>query len=205
MKLLKNPVLYAGILVMVIIVAFTNKEVQVTLPPSGVGDVVYSILDTDLFSKTHSGKWVLLDGKPLDKNTKLYKLLDTHQAINTLQAANGFKLLPDARGVFIRGMDIKRPPATGDPDGERIVGRPQSDIVGPHSHGWTGEAGYLGGYGYPAMEYRRWTEEDLAKDPKTNNQNRYVASAQKDYSVYGVGTESRPRNIALYTYIKVSD
>jgi hypothetical protein len=203
MKILKNPFLYSGILTMIIIVAFTNKEPQVT-QPSGIGDVVYSILDRDLFAKTHKGKWVLLDGKPLDKNTKLYKMLNTHNVINVLQVVDGYNVLPDARGVFIRGMNNKRISSTGDPDGERIVGRYQFDIVGPHSHGWTGEAGYMGGYGYPDNAERRFTEEALRKDPKLEK-DRYVAAAQKDYSVSGVGAETRPKNIALYTYIKVSD
>ncbi|QEC75861.1 hypothetical protein [Mucilaginibacter ginsenosidivorax] len=203
MKILKNPLLYLGILLIVTIVAFTNKETQAT-QPWGVGDVVYSILDSDLFAKTHTGKWVLLDGKPLDKNTQLYKLLDTHNVINVLQVVDGYTILPDARGVFIRGINNKRPSLTGDPDGERIVGRYQNDIVGPHSHGWTGEAGYMGGYGYPDNAERRWTEEGLKKDPKFEK-DRYVASAQKDYSISGVGGETRPKNIALYTYIKVSE
>lgn len=199
MKLLKSPFLYLAALLIVSIYSFTNKT-SVAPPPQhpNVGDVVYSILVPKLFKANHTGKWELLDGRPLDQGTSLYQQLESNAVLNILKVnVKNDRLLPDARGVFIRSVNEKRDPATGDPDGDKEVGRYQADQVGPHSHGWTGASGN----GYPDNETRRWSPEQM-KDPRWV---KYVLDSKNNYSESGMGAESRPRNISLYAYIKVGD
>ncbi|TFF33438.1 hypothetical protein [Mucilaginibacter psychrotolerans] len=167
--------------------AFTQRNES---PASGLGDVKYSILPPDQFQKLNGDGWILADGRAI-KGSKLHLFAGIINA-------------PDARGMFLRGLNYGRNDDKIKPDG-RQAGQYQPDTVGPHSHGWTGEAGYLGGYGYPDNAERRWTADGLKAHPKEHNEkNRYVAAAQKDYAVFGVGTETRPKNIAMYIYIKIN-
>jgi len=97
----------------------------------------------------------------------------------------GVCTLPDARGVFIRGMNVNRSRDTGDPSGNRPVGNFQNDEFKSHSHSYVNAGVWA----------RSWKGDDSG--PKTAHKQ------QGDTSKRG-GVETRPRNIALYTYIKIN-
>jgi hypothetical protein len=157
-----------------------------------VGDVVYSLLDPPNFFRLHGGvdaygetKWRGLYGSTLSANTDLRKYFST-------QLIGGTNL-PDARGVFLRGMNEDRSTSTGDANGNRNIGVSQSDMVGSHSHTSTMRtypASFTNGGLVPAIE---------AQSP-IPSQGRNPITIGPDG-----GPETRPRNIALYIYIKVSE
>lgn len=103
----------------------------------------------------------------------------------TLCRETGYCTLSDARGVFIRGMNSDRERDTGDPEGNRPVGEYQSDMLQKHDHGYS-----TGG-----IWNRSWRGDDSG--PKT-------AYAKSSVTTATGGSETRPRNIALYVYIKIN-
>lgn len=98
------------------------------------------------------------------------------------QLING-RNLPEGRGVFIRTMN-SQDKAGADPDKNRTVGSFQDDELKSHSHVMTHGAGAGGKGGAIALTMQR--EWAYGTDPVG-------------------GVETRPKNIALYVYIKIND
>lgn len=203
MKNYKAPLLNLLLFAIVLCFAFStakNKTISSEQSGSAIGDVVYSILSPDLFAKQHSGKWVLLDGKPLDSETQLFQLLESNNITGILQTKGGVKnLLPDASGVFIRGMNNNRDAATGDADGNRQVGSQQMDAFQGHKH-----------FAEASVAMRKNNDADWDRERPTTNAPEAVESEGKykfndAYGVPRLSSETRPRNITLYTFIKVSN
>jgi hypothetical protein len=135
-----------------------------------IGDVKYSVLNEVKFKELNGEGWTLMNGDKIP-NSKLCKF-------------SGICTLPDARGTFIRGMNENRSSNSGDSDGNRPVGKFQSDSFKSHSHPYV-NAGVWN---------RSWKGDDSG--PKTAH--------QKAGSTSLVGSkETRPRNITLFTYIKI--
>jgi hypothetical protein len=183
MKNLLIPImLFAGI-----VTALSFKQENNDRSSGALGDVKYSILSPDKFKKVNGDGWILADGRKIT-GSKLQKFA----AINNA---------PDARGMFLRGMNYDRQDDLIDPFFKehhrvRVAGEYQGDIVGPHNHGWTGRDGN----GYPYRSEQRWTNP--ADDP--THENHYPVVSKNNYSTAGVGTETRPKNIALYVYVKIN-
>ncbi|GAA3957505.1 hypothetical protein [Mucilaginibacter dorajii] len=177
--------LFPAVAVIVITTAlsFNQKE----SPATSLGDVKYSILPPDQFKQMNGSGWVLLDGRKVNGSQ-----LQKHFSMNNI---------PDARGMFLRGLNYDRQDDLIDPFFKehhrvRVAGEYQGDIVGPHNHGWTGRDGN----GYPNKSEQRWMNP--TDDP--THENHYPVVSKNNYSTAGVGTETRPKNIALYVYIKIN-
>ncbi len=180
-------------------IAFYNfgvsKAQEQTKPCEGkVGDVKYSVLDNTKFKKLNGEEWVEMDGRTLEEKD----YLANEEPL--------MKKLPDARGVFIRGMDLGREAKTGDGDvdGNRGIGLPQSDTFQGHWHtlmGWFNDTPPGGGTSAIVLSRKREVDWDKlilpnnqARSPRTDNEN----------GTPRISKETRPRNIALYTYIKIN-
>lgn len=146
-----------------------------------IGDVKYSVLPPDKFIEENGTGWVLMDDKiPLSGSI--------------LKQKHGVTELPDSRGLFIRSLNLSRTGDHSDPfktespnKEERKMGEYQEDAVQEHFH-----------------SQQKWTSR--GDDFRVNN-------------AYGVGTiptggvegarksnyETRPKNIALYTYVKINN
>jgi hypothetical protein len=145
-----------------------------------VGTVVYSVLDYTEFTEDAPGMWV-----PLAGNTQEGELRGTELCV-----AKGFCSLPDARGLFIRVHNQGRDDGRGDPDGERPVGGFQEDMLKSHNHA-------NGGFAFLLQKDGSNTHKDLDSSPGEPN-----LHTVREIRADG-GEETRPRNIALYAYIKV--
>lgn len=156
----------------------------------GVGDVVHSVLPPGLFEEVHEGQWALLAGDRLDAGSGLHRFLEEKGRLDLLQASDtAAATLPDARGVFVRGMNLGRDAATGDPTGDRRVGAYQADLAGPHTH---------------PFSYRRGQPE-ASRGGGSNH--RVTDNLVDDSGQTGnnAGAETRPRNITLYVYVKIGN
>jgi hypothetical protein len=138
-----------------------------------VGTVIASYLAPPRMTERYGAQWALADGSEVSTKTAFYEITGKTQ-------------LPDLRGMFIRGLNADRRDGKQDPEGDRRgVGEYQGDELKVHYHDNLA-AGIWG---------RSFKGEDGS--PKT-------AHEKKDGKT-GVtgGTETRPRNIALYYYIRV--
>ena len=156
----------------------------------GLGDVVYSILPPDLFLAAHAGEWALVDGRTLGGDSGLYTFLAEQGRLDLLGPETR---LPDARGVFIRGMNVNRNVGNGDPGGDRPVGSYQRDAMVSHQHT------------YNFFEHSSGIGRDN-KGAYTWNGNNQNANGDRVHQTNWTGeAETRPRNTALYTYIKIGN
>ena len=173
----KNFILFVSLLLSLLVTAQSDTSL---CDYSGcIGDVKYSILKLDSFRKINGSGWILLNGNLDAQTDSLFK-------ISVLNKVFQIPSLPDARGVFIRGMNIGRDTATGDSGGNRKVGDSQKDQYLRHQHSF--KVGDGGGDGPGVQVVNNNIQEE--KPHLTINS--------------GGGAETRPRNIALYIYIKIN-
>lgn len=172
---MKNLSWIAVILVVGSAVFGTSAEAQ------SLGDIRYSVLDSIQFQRLHGAGWIMMDGRPIQKS-------DLCTELEICQ-------VPDARGVFIRGMNMGRAAATGDPEGDRAVGGFQADVLGRHQHTLPSpldQAGHtVNGNGTRARI-------DVDDGPP------YSGIVWNTTTNFAGATETRPRNVALYMYIKIN-
>lgn len=162
-----------------------------------VGDVVQSTLNPTQFNQVHGAGWVLMDGRAIDPQHDLRRLFN-------------WTNVPDARGVFIRGMNAGRDKASGDTGADaqnnRGIASYQSDTFSEHYHHLSnGDVGTLRGSDIYASAIGQWTVT-----PMVNANFEYVQHGTRNpptlFRSSTVGAaENRPRNIALYFYIKVHE
>lgn len=139
-----------------------------------IGDIKYSLLEQDKFREVHGSDWELLMGQDIAVDSKL--------ALFT-----GIAKLPDARGVFLRGMNLGRSTNTGDSDPNRPLGSYQKDDLKSHDHGIMTDRESVAKY----SDYKR-TVFEVARDETIRTQKTG-------------GPETRPRNITVYIYVKVNE
>lgn len=174
------------------------QETEVSPSFYGVGDVVYSVLPPELFAEAHAGQWVLANGGTLSDSTDLYRFLQDRSRLDLLENAEGAVTVPDARGVFVRGMNLGRDAASGDPEGDRAVGTFQGDMIGSHTHRY-------------AISHDRVGDPDGSDDTSGGTgpgDSYWRGNKNPDFNANTAptgGAETRPRNVTLYTYIKIGN
>ncbi len=164
-------------------------EERLSLP---IGTIITSLLEPSKFAKQAGdpatfdqefSKWVPADGLNVITLSKYGKAFSRQTT-------------PDLRGAFLRGLnqfDPSKPPRSdefADPDGDREPGSPQKDEFGSHDHAGTYRVFYPKGGGASA-------------DHK--NLMAYGGVADYDFTLAANGgAESRPKNVAVYYYIRVN-
>ncbi|HLP77015.1 MAG TPA: hypothetical protein VK327_08860 [Candidatus Paceibacterota bacterium] len=149
-----------------------------------IGTIVASMLPPQQFAQIvgdpfppnqERSKWVLADGNGIAAS--LYGKVSREQNA------------PDLRGMFLRGMNEGR--TNGDPESGRKAGGYQSDAFENHGHTTT------------ATE-KRWS--DAPAPGYTSDSRAKNAPAGQVTDVIGGKTniETRPKNVAVYYYIKIN-
>jgi len=156
-----------------------------------VGIIKQSLLKPNQFNKTQKGTWVLLNGQIVSKDSELYKLLEENFDLNILTKKDGKYFLPNASGAFIRSSNING--EGGDPDKDRIVGSVQKDALKKHKHPLQNTI-YKHGRSFKG-------ESDKDHTLKHCCGTVWVSETK----VVGDDIESRPLNVSMYTYIKISN
>lgn len=138
-----------------------------------VGCIIASYLCQEDMKKEYGDEWELADGKPVTTDTEFYRI-------------TGEKKKPDLRGMFLRGLNCGRDDEWKDPEGDgRGVGVPQTDILKVHNH--------LIGSLWDGSSTQFW-KLDGSKGPSQGN---------NFMTQHTGGVETRPKNTAVYWYIKV--
>ena len=174
-------------------------SVKTTTDSTGsLGEVRYSVLDPTQFKQQNGNGWILMDGRDIP---------------GTDLAALGFSKLPDVRGMFIRGMDMN---IMNDPDGNRIVGSFQSDGFKSHSHQSsftvTGDATNRFFCAVPNAQKEisgvqvgnAFSNDGTAGIARVSFAELIKINSTLTINNEGTTNETRPKNIALYVYIKIN-
>lgn len=181
--------------------AFSVNVAQKVVCSGAVGDVKYSVLNPTEFAIRNGDCWVPMDGSPLAVG-------------DSLRVIKGWSNLPDAGGLFLRAQEFSGSP-NNDPDrtSASTIAMIQQDDFKSHNH-TTQSAGdhthtvSLGvdpddsGGGGAADE---WTlDNDPIKDITTGNGSVSTNGAHTHTITNTGGTETRPKNLNLWVYIRIN-
>ncbi|MCR9253698.1 MAG: hypothetical protein NXI20_25000 [bacterium] len=97
----------------------------------GLGDVKYSVLEPKQFREINGSGWVLMDGGIDLKNTFNQSWEDTR-----LASYSTLNKIPDARGMFLKGLNHQRTDSLADFDGQRKLLSIQQDPIQTHNHNY---------------------------------------------------------------------
>jgi hypothetical protein len=166
------------------ILAFTKSENKSV---GAIGDVKYSILPPDKFKEENGNGWVLMDNNiPLQGSN--------------LNTKHGLTSIPDARGLFIRGLNLRRNDSYSDlfsmENGrERMAGEYQLDGIKKHKHNFSDAYFAEINCGNQGLIGSKSSDSDNGRCESNDVTDDGIALIE----------ETRPKNIALYTYIKIND
>jgi hypothetical protein len=156
-----------------------------------VGTIIASMLEPADFAREVGDvertkkQWEIADGREIDTASDYCQLTKKTK-------------IPDLRGMFLRGMNVEG--AGADPDKNREVGTSQEDAFQKHDHEIKPDWPLTG---YEKKAYERgdanepgYTKHADGKDaPKVETLRTTVA---------GTEDETRPKNVAVYFYIKIN-
>ncbi len=144
-----------------------------------IGSIIASALTPELMNATGGGDWILADGRPISKDIPYAQI-------------TGKKKVPDLRGLFLRGINAGRQGEFSDPSGERLVGSEQADEMRSHTHkiGTSGADSFTMAPGGVTQRLAHFLNDQ------------YGGGGPKISGSCG-GVEVRPRNAAVYYYIKI--
>jgi hypothetical protein len=161
-----------------------------------VGIIKQSLLKPNQFNKTQKGSWVLLDGSLIEKDTKLFNLLEENFDLNILTLKDNKYYLPNASGAFLRSSNVN---GQGfDPESDRKIGSLQNDAFQGHKH-------------FSGTRFATYHGKQSSNTPKQRHnvtESVYDNSAGIHDAGNGkprIANETRPINISVYTYIKISN
>ena len=173
-----------------------KKADFVNLP---IGTIIASMLEPSSFAKTVGdpdpsdfdpkiSKWVLANGRKVPTDSKYYMFTPESR-------------IPDLRGMFLRGINCGRNDGREDPNDRREPGSYQKDALQEHGHETTAT-----GYQYDVPDeasHYKWGNADLG----------YTGTGLADIVPADVTSvkdpdkddeETRPKNVAVYFYIKIN-
>lgn len=163
-----------------------------------IGTIIPSVLPPDIFEKNYGTDWKIADGSRIETSTGYSKI-------------TGSTVLPDLRGVFLRGANLNRIDGRGDPEGDaRTVGSYQGFATSlPNSKKFTGKTDESGEHNHlfdQAIPYNAGAGDHQRAKPgggagTTGNSGKHLHT----FEVTGGGDiETRPVNVSVYFYVKVN-
>lgn len=154
-----------------------------------VGDVKYSVLPPKQFKEFNDEGWVLLNGDNFSESDL------AAPGINPFNS----DILPDASGLFIRCLDLKNKidPYKIETQNIRSVGSFQQDAILDHQHEISIKFDDKEKNSFVKME------SGGAKDGNTFTRMTKITGLVEDKNKLS-NYETRPKNIALYVYIKIN-
>ncbi|WP_339715797.1 hypothetical protein [Cyclobacterium amurskyense] len=162
-----------------------------------IGIIKQSLLKPNQFNKTQKGTWVLLNGQEINKKSELYKLLGENFDLNILTKNGDKYFLPNASGAFIRSSNVNG--EGHDPDKTRKVGSFQLHAFKKHNHPLE-------------KNIYRWNRSfsghSTGPHVLTNGSDGGTSNSKWVFETKHSGgsvLETRPSNISMYTYIKISN
>jgi hypothetical protein len=156
-----------------------------------IGAIIASMVPWEAASAAFRAHYLPADGREVDKSSQYYALINRQRPSgqSDLSQVN----VPDLRGMFLRGLNVMDPqssvqldPGRAD-ENNRVVGGYEADEVGPHQHNLSKLGNYPNGNGGDGSHIGEG------------------GTLRKDYPIDSNATkETRPKNIAVYYYIRVN-
>ncbi|MGU9982479.1 hypothetical protein ACJ4V0_20790 [Phreatobacter sp. HK31-P] len=156
-----------------------------------IGTIVQSFLPLEIFLKLQEGnsRWVVADGSKMPDG-RLRELVKREADYFAEFHHDGSIIVPDLRGVFLRGHNQGRADQ-GDPDGEkRKIGSFQSDDLGRHDH-WVSKT-YPNLPNAPDKDAGRRTLGTVGWDGYEDARTKFAG-----------GDETRPKNVAVNFFVRI--
>ena len=135
-----------------------------------VGTIIHSMLTVAQFISEYGDNWVLADGRGVS-NTKYATI-------------TGSSLIPDLRGMFLRGKNNSRSDSRQNPDGELSLGDFTDHKFGSHSH--TVGSGTVNGSG---TFIQRINDSNVSSSTNTSTAG---------------GNETAPRSVTVNIFIRIN-
>lgn len=191
--------------------AFAVNKATYVQCSGGLGDVKYSILNPTQFATVNGDCWVPMDGRIIT-GSKLATLL-------------GITTIANAGGLFLRGQDFSN--SNNDPDrtSASTIATLQDQAFLSHNHSATADGSHAHSINDPGHTHA-WThgqEGDDSGNGKSNNEFTLapgtvagaIGSSTTDISINSAGShshtignnggsETRPKNLNLWTYIRIN-
>ena len=175
-----------------------------------LGTIIPSVLNYDQFCDQMGEKPSINNAKssyvPCDGRSIIGSKLEsvTKPGPKQPDRRNHIENAPDLRGKFMRGLNHFYSPGepefdhekNGDPDGmNRPVGSYQPDAMIEHQHSYD--------------RYEAWNIRDMSNDKDQRlcagqSENKAAQTSDAVIKDQQAGKETRPRNIAVYYYIKIN-
>lgn len=157
-----------------------------------IGTIVPSMLEPSKFAEAagdpNRTTWVLADGQPIAAASRYGQLSNK-------------KKTPDLRGMFLRGMNEK---GGLDPNDHREPGDYQPDALQKHGHNTTVTDRPTG---YQKGAYPRYDKNGIGYTRDPDGKNAPILSVSvsvSDVTGANAADETRPKNVAVYFYIKIN-
>jgi hypothetical protein len=162
-----------------------------------IGDSKSAFMTEEEFRDENGPGWILSDGRDV--------------AGSRFASLRGVSVVPDARGMVLRGKNNGRSTAIGDVDGERPIGAQQVDTMQRHRHS-INDPGHSHGYERfelaPGAAINNGGNQfaNVARTTGGSGSNISVTdpSLSPTYGTPRAGEETRMRNIAVNHFIKVN-
>jgi hypothetical protein len=176
---------------------FAQKSQEVVCS-GAVGDVKYSILNPTQFAAVNGSCWVAMDGRSI--------------AGSKLATITGLSTVTNAGGLFLRGQEFSGQTANNDPerDSNSAIATIQDQSFLSHGHSGTTDTrggDYLGTFLYNSLySYNGPFEEGKGNpDYGYNSTAAYAPTHAHNLNINANGgNETRPKNLNLWTYIRIN-
>ncbi len=154
-----------------------------------LGEVIYSVLPELIFQKLYGKGWVLMDGREI-MGSALHKL--------TKEEGQAMTHIPNGIDMFIRGKTKDRPVGHFQHDTTRMPDNKfTTKLGGEHNHHLLNyKSAFILGH-----QYKNGCEISSAHNYHNVETNVHEGHT---HIILGGDPETRPKNIALYIYIKIN-
>ena len=177
----KQIILTATLLLLSIGVSFSQSDsTEIDICTGAVGDVKYSIFEEQKFREFNGDCWVLMDGRPIGAETTLAEM--------------GIPTIPDARGVFIRSLDTQR---------DSVKRRDLNRNFGTKAGHYQVDATRLPNNKFGTSIPRKIRVLSKSGGCSGGCPRVKIDEGSEALAITGGDAETRPKNIILYTYIRI--
>jgi hypothetical protein len=168
--------------------AKTPRIKQSDLNP--VGMIVSAMLTEAQFQALNGTSWILMDGRSV--------------AGSTYAALTGNSVVPDARGMILRGKNNGRSDGNQNPSADRVLGEFENDQMQGHRHQTAAQSGGGGvnigpngsGAGYMAI--------GIANNTNGTTNSTSPIDDSTGNGIPRAGNETRVKNITVNHFIKIN-